>query len=310
MSRRLPVTLVFYRRPARLEEVLERVRRYRPPVVFAVSDGPPRGQTEVAKLVEKARAVFDRMVDWPCEIHRDFAGENLGLRRRFETGLDGVFSQTDFSIILEEDCLPGDGFFSFVDEVESRWRDEERVASISGSCFLPRCHGLAESYFFSRYPHIWGWGTWARAWKAYDRSSASWSGRGGTRAVCPDMDPHEIHYWDRVLGRVYSGKLATWDYRWLTGCWSRGWLAVTPAENLVENRGFGAEATNTRDAAVIPGIERTASLGFPLRHPGRVERNVAADAAIFRNHYLQMEGRLPFWPRLLRSMAKRLGATR
>ena len=307
MSPRLPVTLVFYRRPARLAEVLARVRSYRPPVLFAVSDGAPPGEPGVADQVRAARKLVEEGIDWPCEVHRDYAEKNLGLRRRFETGLDGVFARTDFSIILEEDCLPRPDFFPFLEEVETRWRKEPRVASISGNCFLPKAHPLATSYFFSRYPHIWGWGTWARAWAAYDRDARGWSQRGGTRAMVPEMKPAEARYWDRVLGRVYAGELVTWDYRWLVGCWSRGWWSVTPAENLVENRGFGPEATNTRDPGVATGIERVQAMRFPLHHPARLERDLAADEAVFRNHYRNMEGRLPLWSRWGRSLAKRLG---
>ena len=230
----------------------------------------------------------------------------MGLRRRLETGLDWVFTEVPFAMILEEDCHPEPDFFPFVEAMRARYENEEKIGCISGNCFLPSDFSLESSYFFSRYPQIWGWATWARAWKAYDNISKEWPRVGGIYALWPDMSRREVRYWERVLDRVYQGELSTWDYRWLMGLWSHRLLSITPAVNLVKNAGFGEGATNTKDPEIQPGIERVGSFQLPYAAPNRLVRNVAADEAVFRNHYLRMEGRLSFWRKLIRSLGKRV----
>lgn len=303
---RLPVTLIFYRRPDCLRSVLATLRVYRPDTIFAVSDGARPGDQAGEDLVGACRALLASEINWPCRVEKIFAPTNLGLRERVESGLDEVFQRTPFSVILEEDCAPRADFFPFVEAVRSRWEGNERIGGISGSCFLPVKFHPRESYFFSRYPHIWGWATWARCWHAHNRGDSAWPLTGGVRSLWPDMNSGEALYWEKIFSRVYSHQLETWDYRWLLSCWRQKWVAATPSENLVENIGFGKDATNTSDPAIRPGVERVERLSPPWKHPAEVERDAKADEAVFKNHYLRMEGRLSFWPRLLRSLRKRI----
>ena len=306
MSRKLPVTLIFYRRPERLRAVLAAMRNYRPDTVFAVSDGARSGDNMGAEQVRESRRLLESEIDWPCRVERIFAETNLGLRTRVESGLDAVFQKTDFSMILEDDCVPRPEFFGFVEEIRSHWEGSEKLGAISGNCFLPARFMPKESYFFSRYPHIWGWATWAKCWQSHSKDDALWPPKGGLTSLWPDMERKELSYWERVFNRVYEHELETWDYRWLLSFWHHGWLAATPNENLVENTGFGEGATNTRDRSVDPGVERNGRLSFPLSHPGKLLRDTAADRAVFQNHYLRMEGRMSFLPRLWRSLRKRI----
>jgi hypothetical protein len=61
--------------------------------------------TEIREIVSQ--------IDWPCEVQRHYADQNLGLKKRVSSGLDWVFSQVESAIILEDDCLPNQSFFKF-----------------------------------------------------------------------------------------------------------------------------------------------------------------------------------------------------
>jgi hypothetical protein len=86
-----------------------------------------------------------------------------------------------------------------------------------------------------------------------------------------------VQYWAYMFERTYVDGLS-WDYAWVFASWLAGGLSVTPVRNLVTNVGFRADATNTRAEyrGVFAGVPAVAS-EFPLRHPARVERDVAAD---------------------------------
>ena len=211
MSRKLPVTVLFYRRPKQLRAVLQAVRAYRPEKIFAVSDGAKPRDSEIEAKVRECRSLLQNAIDWPCRVEKIFGDTNLGLRGRVESGLTQVFQKTDFSVILEEDCVPLPEFFSFVEGVRARWENEEQIGAISGNCFLPASFQLAESYFFSRYPHIWGWATWARCWQRHDTGDRVWPLQGGGGSLWPDMPKREKVYWDQIFNRVYRHELETWE---------------------------------------------------------------------------------------------------
>jgi hypothetical protein len=274
---RTAVALILFRRPERTARVFERVREARPSKLFLIADGPRPGHEDEARGCEEARAVVER-VDWPCEVVRDFADENLGLRRRIPSGLDGVFAEVDETIILEDDCLPHPSFFPYCDELLERYRDDERIVHVSGSQLLPQPPAQA-SYHFSRYVHVWGWATWRRAWRLFDVELGEWHAlprREREAALRRMLDPDdERRYWGWAWD--HSKEIDNWDHQWAYVCLRRGRLAINPNRNLISNIGFGEEATfATADPLGIAerGLE---GISLPLEHPTEVRRDVAAD---------------------------------
>lgn len=269
-----------------------------------MADGP-KNSSEV-ELCQQARSEAETAIRWPCEVRRVYADANLGLKKRIETALDQVFEIEEAAVILEEDCHPTRNFFLFCEAMLEKYRNEPKVGAISGNCFLPKKQLVATDYYFSRYVHIWGWATWGRAWKAYDRRSWAWPKQGFCK-LFPNAEKTEKAYWNRIFGRVASGELSTWDYCWISWFWMQGWVSITPAQNLVRNVGFGPDATNTRDVLVKTGMERDELLSPPFDGPKEIKADTELDRAVFLNHLLQQEGRLSFWPRILRSVIKRIG---
>jgi len=300
-----PVAIILYRRPRLVGELLNILQAHRPERVWLIADGPKQESRGEAGLCLEARREAERGITWDCKVRKIYAETNLGLRRNVEQGLDALFAEESEAIILEEDCHPTPDFFPFCEAMLERYRNEPKVAGVSGNCFLPKTAAPSADYFFSRYLHIWGWATWARAWNAYDREKWSWPARG-YREFFPHANRTEENYWNRIFARVSSGEINTWDYPWACWFWRQGWVSITPAQNLVNNRGFGAEATHTKDRSVDVGIDREGPLPAPYRSPKRLEVDPDLDQLVFTRHYLKMEGKLSFWPRLLRSLKKRL----
>jgi len=275
--------------------LLARIQPERPGRIWLVADGPK--DSGEAELCRQAREVAEKAVNWPCEVTRVYAETNLGLRTRLETGLDAVFAREAAAILLEEDCHPTEDFFPFCEAMLERYREEPRVGGISGNCFLPAGAKVKGDYFFSRYLHIWGWATWARAWQGYDRTRWVWPA-GGLRELFPDAGKRETDYWNRVYARVAAGEINTWDYRWVADLWRRGMVSITPAQNLVTNQGFGEGATHTRDASVETGMDRKASLRPPYRGPTSIGPDAGLDRLVFENHFLRTEGRRSLWQKI------------
>jgi hypothetical protein len=274
---RTAVALILFRRPEETARVFATIREARPPQLFLIADGPRPGNADDARRCEQARAVVEA-VDWPCEVVRDFADENLGLKRRIPSGLDRVFAAVEEAIILEDDCLPHPSFFPYCEELLDRYRDDERVVHISGSQLLPESPGEG-SYSFSRGAAVWGWATWRRAWRLFDAELTDWHAFPGAerRARLRRMfeETAERRHWRFVWDN--SREMDNWDAQWAYVALSRGQLAINPHRNLVTNIGFGEQATQATEDPLGIGDRPLEGISFPLEHPAEVRRNVEAD---------------------------------
>jgi hypothetical protein len=272
-----PVVFVVFNRPDCTAKSLDRIRTVRPRRLYVVADGARPGRPGEAERVRATRAVVDQGVDWACEVRRDYADTNLGCARRVSTGIDRVFAFEEEAIILEDDCVADPSFFPFCAELLGRYRGEPRIGQIAGCSFQDSRPVGASSYYFSRYPHCWGWATWRRAWRHYDHSMQGWiDGRDRSWLANTLEHPAERAIWTDRFTATAEGRIDSWAFRWTMALWRMGALTVLPYQNLVSNIGFGVQATHTRGPS--PAAARALSaMRFPLTHPARIERNQAAD---------------------------------
>ena len=276
------VALLIFNRPDTTARVFEAIAKAKPSKLLVVADGPRPDRLGETDKCAQTRAIINR-VDWDCEVITNFSPINLGCKKRVASGLDWIFEQVEEAIILEDDCLPEHSFFRFCDEMLERYRLNERVGMVSGGNLqFGQSRGNA-SYYFSRYTHIWGWATWRRAWKHYDRDMALWPSfcdEGWLDRVFASQGERE--YWKNSFQWVYDGKLDTWDCSWTFAAITHGMLQVVPNVNLISNIGFGPEATHTHVVGIHANMP-TQPIVFPMEHPKFVLADEAADRYISNN---------------------------
>jgi hypothetical protein len=279
------ILFIVFKRPDTTRHVMQTIRSAQPARLYVAGDGPRDRPGELA-LCEETRAIAT-MVDWPCEVRTLWRDSNLGCRIGVSSAIDWFFSHEEEGIILEDDCAPSPSFFLYCSELLERYRTDNRVMCISGTNFQDGRSVTPDSYYFSRYMHCWGWASWRRAWRHYDRDMSLWPeflASGGLRAWSGG-DPLFERHWRNILQQMFRGEIDTWDYQWLFACWAQGGLTCAPAKNLVRNIGFGDGATHTsqadhRLARLVP-----AELEFPLIHPRMILRNTEADRWEDRHAY-------------------------
>jgi hypothetical protein len=276
------VALLIFNRPDTTARVFEAIAKAKPSKLLVVADGPRPDRLGEADKCAQTRAIINN-VDWDCEVITNYSPINLGCKKRVASGLDWIFEQVEEAIILEDDCLPEHSFFRFCDEMLERYRLNERVGMVSGGNLqFGQLRGNA-SYYFSRYTHIWGWATWRRAWKHYDRDMALWPSfrdEGWLDRVFSSQGERE--YWKNSFQWVYDGKLDTWDCSWTFAAITHGMLQVVPNVNLISNIGFGPEATHTHVVGIHANMP-IQPIVFPMKHPKFVLVDEEADRYISNN---------------------------
>jgi hypothetical protein len=109
-----PIAYIVFNRPQHTERTFAVLCEQRPSQLFVIADGPRLGHPEDGERCAAVRAIVEQ-VDWPCEVQRNYAESNLGLKRRVSSGLDWVFEQVERAIVLEDDCVAHPDFFLFCD---------------------------------------------------------------------------------------------------------------------------------------------------------------------------------------------------
>jgi tetratricopeptide (TPR) repeat protein len=274
---RTPVVFIIFNRPDTTEKVFEEIRKAKPPKLLVVADGPRSGKLGETEKCKATRAIIQR-VDWDCEVLTNYSDLNLGCKRRVSTGLDWVFDTVEEAIILEDDCLPEPTFFRFCEELLGKYRDDTRIAQISGDNFQFGSNRTEHSYYFSRINHLWGWASWRRAWKKYDVSMAKWPEVKNNKGLHGWLGEGELaNFWEGVFDSAYQGTIDTWDFQWVFASWLENMLTILPHLNLISNLGFREDATHTKGQSLYANME-TAPMPFPLKHPPEIFRHAAADA--------------------------------
>lgn len=241
------VLFIVFNRPELTRRTFERIRAARPAHLFVHADGPRPGRPGEAERCAAVRAVIES-VDWPCVVHRRFQETNLGCGPAVAGALDWFFGQVESGVVLEDDCEPQPAFFAYAVTMLAKYRDDERVMHISGTGFAPRSGGEASAaYCLAPFPLIWGWASWARAWRHYRRQLPA-PGEIATVVRRRLARPADRRYWTEKLLATREGRINTWDYQWVFTLWQRGGLAVTPHFSLIANSGHAEDPTHALGA--------------------------------------------------------------
>lgn len=275
-----PILFLIFNRPDTTEKVFEIIRKIKPAKLFVSADGPRASKPGEKEKCDQTRKIIER-VDWDCEVHRNFSNDNLGCKKGVVKGITWFFENVEEGIIIEDDCILEDSFFTFASELLEHYRKDERIMHIGAANFQDGIKRSDASYYFSKFCHVWGWATWRRAWKYYDmqiKNFPDFEASGKIKEILPDKKMQE--HWLKLFRTVYENRLDTWDFQWVYTVWQRKGMSIIPNVNLVSNIGFGEEATHTKDTGHVLSEIETEKM-HDLIHPQKIEINEEADRYTF-----------------------------
>jgi hypothetical protein len=285
-SLKTPVAFIIFNRPKCTKKVFAEIRKARPEKLYIIADAPRANRPGEAEKCAETRQLVEEMVDWPCEVHKNYAKENMGCRSRVASGISWVFNHEETAIILEDDCLPSPSFFSFCQEMLERYANDENVMQICGTNNINYSPASNSSYFFSRFTPIWGWATWRRAWTKYDEPLNHWPEIKRQKMlfdIC--ASEREAITRQETLDRIYRKELDTWDYGWVLSIMANRGLGIIPRKNLIKNIGFGAGATHTISPLNPMRFLSAKTLKKPLQHPEQIIADNRHEHLYHKRHY-------------------------
>jgi hypothetical protein len=264
MTCQVPITIFIFNRYKAALQLLGYLKKIKPEKLFIVSDAPRADVPGEAEAVLRVRKLFEE-ITWECEVYRNYSVANMGCDHRIPDGLSWVFDHVDYSIILEDDCIPNLYFHQFCQILLEKYKYDDEIMFISGTNLAGKL-SIKESYFFSHHSSTWGWATWKRAWAKYQRTEACWNAISERQQLHQLYDKRTADFFINCVNYHFCRGSYPWDYVWWSCCLYHNGISISPAVNLIKNIGFAVDATHTLEK---PGkySGRTYPMTFPILHP-------------------------------------------
>lgn len=278
----IPVALFLFRRSDTIKRIIERLREVRVKKIYLLSD---QGRTdEERKQVEITRKTAEVLIDWDCEIIKNYAEENRGVYGNIGLGAKWVFEQESEAIFLEDDNLPDVSFFGYCKQMLEKYRANDDIIWICGTNYLGEYRNKTkDSYMFTRNLLPCGWASWADKFlKYYDFDFASIKNseeigkniRGSY--ITKALYRQEVQSITTEFMRPYKGdRYHSWDFHMIYSIRKNRLLGISPATNLIENIGVDAISehggNNSSDIMTkrFCGV-KTITLETDMNHPTQV----------------------------------------
>ncbi len=232
-----PIGVFAYNRPRHLQLCLEAISRSQKYcgkefAIHIFCDAPKKdADVEMCKATQEIAKNFGKAKVICREKNRGFANITEGISE-----LCNTFGR---AIVIEDDVLVAPDFLQFMDRALEKYEHEEKVFMISGFMY----HGMEnfeKESFFLRSTFIWGWATWARAWKHYDWNPKGWRALVDNPKERKLFDFYNSHPFSKCLEKTMTGKWNTWDAQWMCSHFQLGALTLYPSRSLVWNCGVGS----------------------------------------------------------------------
>ncbi|MCQ2520826.1 MAG: hypothetical protein MJ105_00470 [Lachnospiraceae bacterium] len=245
---RIPIAFVIFNRPDTTEKVFAEIKKVKPAKLYLISDAARKDKEGEQEKVEACRKLVEEGIDWECELHKNYAEQNMGCKERMASGITWFFEHVDMGVILEDDIVPSPDFFPYMEIMLTKYKNVRRVMMVTGTNLMKKSP-FTMPYTFSCFPSVWGWGSWKRAWRFYDKEIVDWPvirANGDFKKVQNGL---AYRFLVQDMNRVYYHQKDTWDHQWDFARFKHRGLGIIPRENLVNNIGFDrADATHTTGA--------------------------------------------------------------
>ncbi len=282
----IPVVLIIFRRCDTMPRIIQRLAKVKPRKVYILAD-EGRNEKEIEQAHE-CRKTVESLINWDCEVVKNYAEENRGVYRNIGEGAKWVFEREEKAIFLEDDNLPETSFFRYADEMLEKYETAPEVLWICGTNYVTDMNGK-ESYAFTQHLLPCGWASWSTKFlKYYDGELSTFGDEAHKRKFYSSYSNRWLAQWqyqsvrNEVERHERTGRFISWDYQMLWSVRSNGLYGVVPLRNQITNIGvdeFSIHGGNSKNNVMTDRFCEVPSkqLDFPLVHPNEIAINKSVE---------------------------------
>jgi hypothetical protein len=296
-----PILLIAFNRPDTTLIVFDHIRKAQPNKLFIALDGARNFKDDEIQLCAEVQSIVKK-VDWVCDIQYKINENNKGAEITISEALNWVFETEEYAIILEDDIVAPLAFLKFAQEMLIKYKEDDRIGTITSNNFTPLKLPNNDDYFFARYGHSWGWATWRRVWKEFNLNAEIKEEHLQLSFLKTITNSRkEAKYYQKIFRRMKARGRGnnTWDYMALYQHCVNNNLSIIPRVNLSSNIGvYGLHARGESNFHNLPYDESF----IVIKHPDKIECFDDYDRYHFKKHILG--NKTPLYLRTIRKIKR------
>lgn len=249
---KIPVCIFLFKRSVTLRRIFDVLRVVKPSKIYLRSD---EGRTDEEKeAVAKVRKLALELIDWNCEVVRDFASTNRGVYENIGLGAYKIFDTEEKCIFIEDDNLPNESFFYYCERMLEHFKNDEKALLVCGTNYGgDKFKNYKSDYFRVKALLPCGWASWSHKFKKYypllleevDEPSFK-----KTFIKKYNNKPLARQQYKSVLferTRFNQGlKFNSWDFHLIETIMVNDLFVISPKVNLIRNIGVDVLSTHNQ----------------------------------------------------------------
>jgi hypothetical protein len=242
-----PVVIFSYNRPLHLRETITALKGnlLAPQTDLIIfTDGPADDKAE--EQVREVRLISHQVEGFHSKriINQS---HHLGLFASITSGINLLMNSYDQLIVLEDDMITSKYFLTFMNEALLMYKDDNRVAGISGYAY-PVSTRLPATYFI-RGADCWGWATWRRSWHMFEPNASLLLKKLKFNQLSKTFDYDGFRPRTKLLTDRSQGRNQSWAICWDASHFIRNNLTLYPNISLIRNIGTDGSGTHSHKSS-------------------------------------------------------------
>lgn len=286
----IPIAIFAYNRPKSLENLIYSLRNnplYEDTETFIFIDGNKEDSDRI--VWEKVVGVAEKEKKRKKNTTIITSETNKGLSKSIIGGVSFVLEKYDAAIVLEDDlvCMPN--FLNYMNQAIRFYKDNKDIISICGyGLKIKKTYGYESDVYLSGRSSSWGWATWKDRWNSIDWNVKDWHEFSKNKQEIRAFNKNGSDLFSMLKGYI-EGKNNSWAIRFCYSQFKQKKFSIIPFYSLIDNQGFGEDATNckqTYSRFKIEADNRTEQVNYNL--PIEPSPNPYIEKQCYRYHSIRM----------------------
>jgi hypothetical protein len=204
--------------------------------------------------------------------------KNIGLALSIINGVSKVINQHEKVIVMEDDIVTSAYFLTYMNDSLDFYKHQEKVMHISGYMYPINNNKKLENTFFLKPATCWGWATWKRAWKYFNKD-ANFLLETFSKKNIYEFNLNESYDYFKQVKHNKIGKINTWAVFWYATIYIQKGLSLHPSQSFVSNIGHDGQGVHCANSN---RYDVELSKNYPIKFSNKIEENVFAKKALIK----------------------------
>jgi hypothetical protein len=244
-----PIVLFTYNRLDCLVKVINSLKKNsesKRSYLFIFSDGAKNNEIDKKRIIEVRK--FIRHIEGFKKIFITENAQNQSLSINIINGVTKIFNKFNKAIIIEDDIQVSRYFLQFMNDALDIYGNDKNVASIHGYQYPISFPKNFSDTFFLKGADCWGWATWKRSWKFFEKESSKlYLKIKSDSKLTKEFNYGNSYNFLKMLDDQSKGKVNSWAIRWYASAFLNNMYTLYPKKSYVKNLGFGNKGTHSNN---------------------------------------------------------------